>query len=532
MSNSPDAVPSLAARIAAAAGGAGVITESIIEYTIHGVLDEETSRLLSVFATAAAQQRFADVNVQDRFGEAVPIENIAATRGTVDVFIRKPNTLTTFYFFEGARLEALFADDASMRCARRVRIASGIAPFQTEQCSFDHWTVAVPDAADAPAQENVELRLLVADLSPDRRVPSSIGNLLLASPAPASPALRAWEQHAARTLPCVLVKEVRENAGSDVLVLTSPRRVYIPAPDGTVPDATVLSAELDAARWIYASGPGVENRLTFFTTELSRSWPETATWNGAFANAGPSALEAARAAQRLFLSGKTAEVLKALGDLRKALTDEGSKVMQQSRDLSSSLWRDFAIAIAALAARVAAGANSLTSQSFDLPISLLLGFVCAFLAYSLFVTLTSNWRFLAAAKSSRETWTRKTYGFLQQAELDELSSAPMAEVENVYKWTAWRVGTAYVMVIAVLVVVAVLPLFGVHKNASSNAANSATSAARIPTSDASTGIALKTGAEAQKATILGKCNALSNSLIVWNDQLSTSALTTPGLGGL
>ena len=166
--------------------------------------------------------------------------------------------------------------------------------------------------------------------------------------------------------------------------------------------------------------------------------------------------------------------------------------MQQSRDLSSSLWRDFAIAVAALAARVAAGASAPIGPNVDLSIGLLLVFVCIFLIYSLWVTLESNHRFLAAARSSRETWTRKTYGFLQKAELDELASVPMMEVENVYTWTAWRVGFAYTTVVLVLLVVAALPFLGVHTNGS----RERPSAFISPTSTAQASAVTNTGAAA------------------------------------
>lgn len=464
MNSFPEQIVDLVIRLAAAAAADGVVRESIGEYFVHGLLDDNSAAALSMIAAGARDEHFAELAIQDRFGETVALEAIASTRGMVDVRFLKPNTRTTYYFFEAQMLMALFADDAAFSAARRVFVARGIEPFKTMQCTFARWEGVAPDDDDVTNPEAVELRMLIADLTPTRRVPSSIGNLLLQDPAPQpSVALQTWKSYAAGTLPCILVNEVRSSKQNDILVLSSPRRVAITASEPASVDSVVLDAELEAARWIYAGGPGVENRFTFFTTELSRSWPGTLSWDPGFRIAGPTALESARAAQRLFLSGKTGEVLKALGDLRKSLSDEVSIVMQQSRDLGSSLWRDFAIAIAALAARVAAGASSAT---LDLSLGLLLVFVACFLAYSLYVTLKSNARFIEAAGESRKIWTHKIYSFLQEAELKELASEPLAKAESVYWWTAWKVGIAYVVVILILLAVSVSPLL--HPNARSS----------------------------------------------------------------
>jgi hypothetical protein len=60
------------------------------------------------------------------------------------------------------------------------------------------------------------------------------------------------------------------------------------------------------------------------------------------------ALESARLLYKAHIRAGGKDTLKSLGDLRKSLTEDTQKILQQSRDLSSALWKDMALVISTL----------------------------------------------------------------------------------------------------------------------------------------------------------------------------------------
>jgi hypothetical protein len=440
--------------IVSAAGERGLRQETIAELYVHGSIDSDSAPRLSRALRDLHGRRLSSVSIIRR-GESVSLDDVATITGELDIRLMKHNTAQTFYFYDAAFLSAFFADDSAVSRARTVLIARGVESFQTLQCSYARWEdTLVPDEVQMESAPTIEVRRLVVDLSGHDRVPSSAGNLIISrnSHPVASEAYRQWKAYVARSLPTILVNEVRSSDDGDVLAVSSPRRVAIAHPE-VAPDDALLALELDAARFVYAGGPGTENRLTFLTAELSRSWPYRKSWDTGFLEVGELALESARSAERLFASGKTGDVLKALGDLRKTLNEDVAKVMQQTRDLGSALWRDVAIAVTALAAKVATGGT----PGLDVGVRSLLVLVSAFLVYSLAVTLVGNHRFLTDARKARAKWTRQTYSFLSETELRELALEPLEKTEAVYWWTSKMVMAAYAVIVIALLAVATWP---------------------------------------------------------------------------
>ncbi len=71
----------------------------------------------------------------------------------------------------------------------------------------------------------------------------------------------------------------------------------------------------------------------------------------ALCTGSPPALESARLLYKAHIRTGGKDTLKSLGDLRKSLAEETQKIQQQSRDLSSALWKDMALVISTLVLR-------------------------------------------------------------------------------------------------------------------------------------------------------------------------------------
>jgi hypothetical protein len=446
MNNFPDRLLALAEALSDADAVYGRLDEGVTHLDVRGSMDEAAWRLWRGVLDEAAMAGIGIV-FADEADEPIDTTSEAVT-DRVKIRIAKPNTAAVYHAFSDAGTVAILEDGIAGAGARRILVARGVAPFQTESCSFDIWSDGSSEAIEDDPLAAVEPRRLVYETSPGL-VPQRIGHLLLkgAWPTP-SDTLTVWKAFAFRRLPLTLVNEVRSGRDSIVLLAKGLRTVPIPFDANGPIDDELVTFESEAARWIFGNGTGVENRHTFFTAELSRIWPESESWNVGLRRVGAYALEGAKSANNLMLSGTTSDVLKALGDLRKTMNDEVARVAQQSRDLSGALWRDFVIAVTALSARAALSASTSVVTT---GVRLLLGFAAMFLFYSLYVAVTGNRAVLQAARKSRIAWTTRVYQFVSEADLDALVAAPLTEIETIYFKTEGRVIAAYGLVIIVII---------------------------------------------------------------------------------
>src|SRR5690606_27287850 len=136
----------------------------------------------------------------------------------------------------------------------------------------------------------------------------------------------------------------------------------------------------------------VEVKHTLLAYELGREWPEDISWTKGFVDRGSRALDAAKTAFHAHIRETSKDTLKSLGELRKTLTEEVSKTSQQTRELLSTLWRDFVIAITAILGRAAFVLSGTASADSDI-MRVMLGGIAVFLAFSLIFTLRANSRF-------------------------------------------------------------------------------------------------------------------------------------------
>lgn len=141
------------------------------------------------------------------------------------------------------------------------------------------------------------------------------------------------------------------------------------------------------------------------------------------------ALESAGLAYRAHVQQGSRETIKSLSDLRKTLVEEIGKVTQQTRDLSSGLWRDVAVAIVALAFRLSMDATKTTATPVY---SVVLLLVATYIVVSQIVTVKSSRAFLKVAADARAQWRHKGYAYLSDAEFDALAGNPLTEARVIY----------------------------------------------------------------------------------------------------
>ncbi|KAB2912041.1 MAG: hypothetical protein F9K30_21225 [Dechloromonas sp.] len=251
----------------------------------------------------------------------------------------------------------------------------------------------------------------------------------------------------ARCLPNELFVE-----NNDLYVALSgqpPRRIIF---DSTA-EFTAFQILQEAATWIYLEGTDSEIRHTFLSAELSREWPVEASFCDGLQARLASALESARLLYKAHLRAGSKDTLKSLADLRKTLADDVQKLLQQTRDLSSGVWRDVAVAIGVMAIRFALdSARSATAS----PAFLLIYIMAAlYIGISYLITIKTNDNFINLINDSRKAWRSKLFGFLDDQDYITLAEKPFLDGIAAYR-SAQKSCTIIVIIVVTSLVLSII----------------------------------------------------------------------------
>lgn len=432
-------------------GAGGSSTETLDRLDVRGRLDLAQLGQWAEVVAALPMTGVTSISAIDVLDDDVDLT--AAAPGLVDQELRiqvlKAASATTAFCITVDGVGAVFADFEKSSSVRQVWVACDFAPFKTESCRVDPWMDDAAEVAAADGETRVpDPRRFVKDFV-GGRVPKSVFPHILASDVPTtSKVYERWRDLAVVRLLNSLVNEVL-STGSEQVVITGTRPRKIDSDLKAPFSDELFTAATDAARWVYASGRDVDTRFALFTYELSREWPDGLTFKAGFASRGELALEAAKTAFRAHVQETSKDTLKSLGELRKTLSEEVTKVVSQTRDLLGTMWRDFMVAATAFLGRtILLGADKPLSNLA--PLQALLTGAAVFLIFSLVLSLRTNTKFMAISDVSRAEWRRKLYGFMNDDDFQKLSDVPLAESTGAYKRAVKWVVAAYLAVIACL----------------------------------------------------------------------------------
>ena len=340
----------------------------------------------------------------------------------------------------------LSALQAGLKMREVVWVALDFAPFSTFAMLVTPW--GGPTGKEAPDQGDLlSPRKLVRDHT-HRKTPSAIDPWLLARPPERSSALFVdWQRIAVERLSFCLPFEIVGDPVEQQIVLKGPRSQSIVVSSIKEPNPTLFDLLTEAATWVYCGSRDAETRFTVLNYHLSLDWKSGAVWPDGLRVVLPASLVAAKEAFAFHLQDKSKDALKSLADLRKSLQDDVTKTQQASRELVSTLWRDFAIAAGVLALRYLPGAANIP------PVWLKIVTLssAALLLISIVLALWSNYRFNSSAKKTREDWRTRIYGFIDIQEWQKLVDKPLSQALATYRCVAGVVAIMYVGIISYLV---------------------------------------------------------------------------------
>lgn len=187
----------------------------------------------------------------------------------------------------------------------------------------------------------------------------------------------------------------------------------------------------NVAKWVYLEGEEVELKHTFLTNELAREWPDDITFcNGISVKLTP-AFESARLLYKAHIRSSSKDTIKALGDLRKNLAEDTQKIVQQARELTSSMWKDVALTMSAIIIKYTL--DSAKSPANPKVYAFVFFAIAIYIIVSHSINLFINRKFLKLLENNRTVWREKLYNFLDDNDYNELASKPINDSNNGYK---------------------------------------------------------------------------------------------------
>jgi hypothetical protein len=288
-------------------------------------------------------------------------------------------------------------------------------------------------------------RRAVRESTQTRIVPDDIGAWLLRDVEEmpwTDPAFQSWAGQAWKNLARSIANEVE----NDALVFRGPPlvRLSVQADGSRWGGETEFRALQRAVAWVYDNERELEMRHGLLATEVARS----ATMGGNAARtigrvAGP-ALESARIAYGLNLSQVSRDSLRALTDLRKAISDETAKLADTTRGIATSV-----------ATAVFAGAGVILARlTTGSPSSLLVLLAVVPVMYVIAV-IWGGWQFVKLQRRIRSQWRQRLYIFLPEADYEQMVEGPAKDAERAFQTASWW-GAGFAILVAMGIVGVVL----------------------------------------------------------------------------
>jgi hypothetical protein len=303
-----------------------------------------------------------------------------------------------------------------------------------------------PSTPFEPAEETASPRSLVREYNGQARAPGDVRTWLLRDVDGGlfdNSTFQVWMAAAAVHTLHAVPDEIDPVNGS--LKFKGPPRLAL----HVMPDVNEVLSELSiggfknlqrAVRWVFENAREAEVRHALFATEVARSGIATDRAEIYLREHAEAALDGAKIAYQASLAQLSSETLKALADLRKAVTEETAKVTEATRQIGGAVAAALAVGIGLMAARVTSAASG----------NLIIAIMIVAAAYVSMVIL-SGLQFTWLQRDLRRSWQSRLYRYLPRSEYQELVLTPTGRAEASLFWVA-GIGGFITLLISTLVI--------------------------------------------------------------------------------
>jgi hypothetical protein len=319
-----------------------------------------------------------------------------------------------------------------------LRLVQCLHPFETRSIRIAPFDDAVATYAAMPSGAP---RRVVREIDTRRQVTQEIGRWLLRQTDKmplADPAFLAWAGLAEPKVMHAMANEVEPGT----LVFRGPPlvRLMLEHQPNAGWDPERFLALQDAGNWVYEEPRELDMRHGLYAAEIARAAGSDRDARSMFKRVARAALESARIAYGLSISQVSRDTLRALADLRKAVSDESSKLADSTRTMAGAVATALFAGLGLILTRVTA--------STPKPAVIVLTVVLALYVGSV---IWSGAKFIGIQREIRRQWRTKLYAFLSQSEYDDMVGRPAAQAEAGFRLAAILGGTLTALMVAFVI---------------------------------------------------------------------------------
>ena len=295
----------------------------------------------------------------------------------------------------------------------------------------------------SPSGKTKSPRELVTENHTPHRAPADVRVWMLRQSASeslwADPTFNVFADLSAQALFRALASEIKPDGS---LVFRGPPHTLLNPPSDGAHQSLRRSGynELrNAAAWVYENSTEAEQRHGLFCAEFGATHPPTADPADAFSKVIAGVLQGARLAYQLSLSDLTREAIKAQADLRKAVSDDTSKIAENTRQVATAVAASLATCVGLIAAKIGTTTPPLAIQVIAVVAAVYVGAVIA-----------SGCIYMHIQRDMRRKWRSRLYRFIPPDDYKEMVLDPAGKAEKMYM--VFAVAGGIIAFLAVLLV--------------------------------------------------------------------------------
>lgn len=401
---------------------------------------------------------YFEIQLTDEYGEQknIPTQDTLENFSTEIIKFKKTNSSSELFFFSTG---GLIQNIGSRRppLIKSIHIAEDFTAFKSLSCHFKPWDLSTPEPEATEVSEeltSIDARRFVSDFT---GLHVSVDHLFWVTPnlpEKADDTTEHWLTHATEKASVLLFSEVSNNDSGVALRLKGSRSLEF----ALAQNSTVLTPDQQrrihsAIGWIFETPRDAETRHILLSQRLSNNEVKNSEdWLKFLARTISSSHIAAREDYKNHLLIKTGDLLKAVTDIRKTVSDETNKIIEKTQALSTNLLRDASIAFVIVALR-----QTLSTKNIMTPgsTSIFMLATIGWLMTSIFLTGYQNKLFIRTQMRFRNSWSKGLSSLIPKEELNKISRRPFKEAIHIYSSVKNIVNFAYATLILILLSVIV-----------------------------------------------------------------------------
>ena len=410
------------------------IRETIGQLDISGRVSPEQSDSFKLAYDDFLKEMSDEWSVSIRDGEFSEISIDSITNEDVTLVVKKPVGGRVFFATLAGFSSAL--DDKSLTLSRELLVLGSFTEFKTRGFSVLPWDgIPLPSLPYFdPSPDAIDPRKgIVRDLT-GITVPADPYRWILLGDKGSGEPWEIWRSKATRKLATLFVSDVWEEDKTKISLNGARKRTFVLGSE--CEDNNAYEKVCQASEWLLVK-QDTEARHEVLVRRLSaivRDSDTNTDWLAVLPEALQEALDGARLDHRAYVRSKSAETVKAMADLRKAVGEDVSRIVERVHRLSTG----FVVGLAALATGLGVRLTLLTSQKSTWPaVGIIFCLVVLAITWaSITLQRHVSTKSLVNELRNMRRWHKNVHTALTRSDYRELALRPVLDAVRLYKKTA------------------------------------------------------------------------------------------------